>query len=163
MQLAPDVIKAMEAKGKGKVVAAFGTLVERIMVNLTNPDPKLGAERGTAKHPHPFLTDMNVRKALSLAIDRKLLVEIGYGSAGKPTCNVLPAPAIYKSTANEACLVQDIAGANKLLDDAGWKKGGDGVRAKDGMRLSVLYQTSTNAVSPGLSGVDKAVVEGDWC
>ncbi len=146
MQLAPDVIKAMEAKGKGKVIAAFGTLVERIMVNMTNPDPKLGAERGTAKHPHPFLTDMNVRKALSMAIDRKLLVEIGYGSAGKPSCNVLPAPAIYKSTANDGCLVQDVAGANKILDDAGWKKGGDGIRAKDGVRLSILYQTSTNAV-----------------
>ncbi|MEM7425577.1 MAG: peptide ABC transporter substrate-binding protein [Pseudomonadota bacterium] len=146
MQLAPDVIKAMEAKGKGKVIAAFGTLVERIMINLTNPDPKLGDERATAKHPHPFLTDMNVRKALSMAIDRNLLVEIGYGSAGKPSCNVLPAPAIYKSTANDGCLVQDVAGANKILEDAGWKKGADGIRAKDGVRLSILYQTSTNAV-----------------
>ena len=146
MQLAPDVIKAMEAKGKGKVVAAFGTLVERIMINFTNPDPALGAERATAKHPHPILTDMAVRKALSMAIDRNLLVEIGYGSAGRPSCNVLPAPEIYKSTANDACLTQDIDGAKKLLDEAGWKPGGDGVRVKDGKRLSLLYQTSTNAV-----------------
>ncbi|NNF76576.1 MAG: peptide ABC transporter substrate-binding protein [Rhizobiales bacterium] len=146
MQLAPDVIKAMEAKGKGKVVAAFGTLVERIMINFTNPAPELGAERATAKHPHPILTDIAVRKALSMAIDRKLLVEIGYGSAGRPTCNVLPAPEIYKSSANDACLVQDIEGAKKLLEDAGWKAGADGVRAKDGIRLSLLYQTSTNAV-----------------
>ncbi len=146
MQLAPDVIKAMEAKGKGKVIAAFGTLVERIMINFTNPDPALGAERATAKHPHPILTDINVRKALSLAVDRNLLVEIGYGSAGRPTCNVLPAPEIYKSSANDACLKQDIEGAKKLLDEAGWKPGGDGVRTKDGRRLSLLYQTSTNAV-----------------
>ncbi|MEM1201492.1 MAG: ABC transporter substrate-binding protein, partial [Pseudomonadota bacterium] len=34
----------------------------------------------------------------------------------------------------------------KLLDEAGWKPGGDGVRMKDGKRLSLLYQTSTNAV-----------------
>lgn len=146
MQLAPDVIKAMEAKGKGKVIAAFGTTVERIMVNQTNPDPALGAERGTAKHPHPFLTDMAVRKALSLAIDRKLLVEIGYGAAGKVTCNVLPAPAIYNSSANDNCMTQDIAGARKTLDAAGWKPGPDGIRTKDGKRLSLLYQTSTNAV-----------------
>ena len=146
MQLAPNVIQAMEAKGKGKVVAAFGTLVERIMINFTNPAPELGAERATAKHPHPILTDIAVRKALSMAIDRNLLVEIGYGSAGRPTCNVLPAPEIYKSSANDACLVQDIEGAKKLLDEAGWKVGADGVRAKDGKRLSLLFQTSTNAV-----------------
>ncbi|MEM8647235.1 MAG: peptide ABC transporter substrate-binding protein [Pseudomonadota bacterium] len=146
LQLAPDVMQAMEAKGKGKVVAAFGTLVERIVINFTNPDPALGPERATAKHPHPILTDLNVRKALSMAIDRNLLVEIGYGSTGRPSCNVLPAPKIYRSTANDACLTQDIEGAKKLLDEAGWKPGGDGVRMKDGKRLSLLYQTSTNAV-----------------
>ena len=106
----------------------------------------MGDERSTVKHPHPFLTDMAVRKALSMAIDRELLVEIGYGTAGSPTCNVLPAPEIYKSTANDGCLVQDLEGAKKVLDDAGWKVGSDGVREKDGVRLSILYQTSTNAV-----------------
>ena len=146
LQLAPEVLDQMAGAGKGTVVSAFGTLVERIMVNQTDVNPDLGDERGTVKHPHPFLTDINVRKALSMAIDRELLVEIGYGKAGRPTCNVLPAPAIYASTANDGCLVQDIAGANALLDEAGWVKGADGVRAKDGVRLKMLYQTSTNAV-----------------
>ena len=147
LQLAPDVINDMEAKGMGTVVADFGTSVERLMVNLTDVSPELGDERGTAKHPHPFLTDKAVRQALSMAIDRELLTEIGYGPAGTPTCNVLPAPAIYASTANDGCLVQDIAGANALLDSAGWvDSDGDGVRDKDGVKLSILYQTSTNAV-----------------
>jgi peptide/nickel transport system substrate-binding protein len=146
LQLAPDVLANMEAAGKGKVISAFGTSVERIMINFTDVSSSLGDTRGTIANAHPFLTDINVRKALSMAIDRVLLTEIGYGPAGTPTCNVLPAPAIYASTANDGCLTQDIAGANKLLDDAGWVKGGDGVRAKDGLRLSVLYQTSTNAV-----------------
>ncbi|MGH1459438.1 MAG: peptide ABC transporter substrate-binding protein [Paracoccaceae bacterium] len=146
LQLAPEVLAKMEAAGKGKIVSGFGTLVEQIQVNQTDTSAALGDERGTAKHPHPFLTDINVRKALSMAIDRELLTEIGYGDAGRPTCNVLPAPAIYASTANDGCLVQDIAGANKILDDAGWAKGADGVRAKDGVRLSMLFQTSTNAV-----------------
>ena len=146
LQLAPEVLKKMEAAGKGKVVAAFGTSVERIMMNFTDVSADLGDRRGTTDHPHPFLTDINVRKAMSMAIDRNLLTEIGYGDAGRPTCNVLPAPDIYASSANDGCLTQDIAGANKMLDDAGWARGGDGVRAKDGVRLSVLYQTSTNAV-----------------
>ena len=35
--------------------------------------------------------------------------------------------------------------ANQILDAAGWKRGADGIRAKDGKRLKFLYQTSTNA------------------
>ena len=147
MQLAPDVIAKMEKAGKGQVVAAFGTLVERIMVNMTDPDPKHGETRSTVAHPHPFLSDVAVRKAMSMAIDRNLLTEIGYGEkAGRVTCNVLPAPAIQASTANDACLKQDIEGAKKVLEDAGWKVGSGGVREKDGVKLEVLYQTSTNAV-----------------
>lgn len=146
LQLAPEVLTRMEAAGKGRNVATFGTSVERILVNLTDVSPDLGDERGTVAHPHPFLTDIDVRKALSLAIDRTLLVEIGYGDFGRLTCNVLPAPAAYNSTANDSCLVQDIEGAKKLLDDAGWVPGPDGIRARDGVPLSILYQTSTNAV-----------------
>jgi len=146
LQLAPDVLAHMAKAGKGQVISGFGTSVERIMINLTDPSPDLGEARATKAHAHPFLSDINVRKALSMSIDRALLTEIGYGATGKATCNVLPAPAIYASTANDACLVQDMAGAKALLDDAGWVVAGDGIRAKDGVRLSVRYQTSTNAV-----------------
>ena len=146
LQLAPDVIAKMEEAGKGVAIAGFGPLVERLEMNLTDPSPALDADtRSTRKAPHPFLTDMNVRKALSMAIDRPLLVEIGYGKAGKVTCDLVPAPDLYAAK-NDFCMSQDIAGANALLDEAGWKRGGDGVRAKDGVRLSILYQTSTNAV-----------------
>ena len=146
LQLAPDVLAKMAEAGKGKPIAAFGTLVERIEINWTDASPDLPeGERSTAKHPHPILSDINVRKALSMAIDRNLLVEIGYGQAGRPTCNLVPAPELYASD-NTDCLTQDIEGAKKLLDEAGWVPGGDGVRAKDGKRLSLVYQTSTNAV-----------------
>ena len=147
LQLAPDVIANMEAAGKGVAISAFGTLVERIEMNLTDPSPDLPeGERSTAKHPHPFLSDIRVRKALSMAIDRNLLTEIGYGKAGRPTCNLVPGPDAFVSD-NTACLTQDIEGAKALLDEAGWTDSdGDGIRDKDGKKLSLLYQTSTNAV-----------------
>jgi len=147
LQLAPDVIASMAAGGKGVPVSAFGTLVERIEVNMTDPSPSLPeGERSTLAHPHPFLSDPAVRAALSMAIDRNLLVEVGYGQAGRPTCNLVPAPAIFASD-NTGCLTQDIEGAKALLDAAGWvDSNGDGVREKDGVELRVLYQTSTNAV-----------------
>ncbi len=146
LQLAPDVLEGMQDAGLGLVVSGFGTLVERLIVNLTDPSPGLGDARSTRKHPHPILSDRAVRKALSMAIDRATLVEIGYGPAGRVTCNIVPAPEPYTSTANDDCLVQDLDGANRLLDEAGWHPGADGIRQKDGVRLSLVYQTSTNAV-----------------
>ncbi|KZY40111.1 peptide ABC transporter [Roseovarius sp. HI0049] len=147
LQLAPDVLANMESAGKGQIISGFGTLVERIMVNQTDPSPEHGDRRATLDHPHPFLTDKAVRQALSMAIDRELLVEIGYGDAGRVTCNVLPAPEIYASTANDDCKVQDIEGAKAVLEEAGWTDtNGNGTRDKDGVELSMLFQTSTNAV-----------------
>ena len=147
LQLAPDVLAGMEAAGKGKVINAFGTLVERIEMNMTDPSPDLAeGERSTTKHPHPILSDIKVRQALSMAIDRNLLVEVGYGSAGRPTCNLVPAPEMFASD-NTGCLKQDVEGAKALLEEAGWTDSdGDGIRDKDGKKLSLLYQTSTNAV-----------------
>ena len=154
LQLAPDVLARMGRGGKGKTVAAFGTLVERIEMNLTDPSPKHGDARATTKHPHPFLTDIRVRKALSMAIDRNLLVEVGYGPAGRPTCNLVPAPIAFASS-NTDCIKQDMAGAKALLDQAGWRVGPDGVRAKDGVKMEILYQTSTNAVRQNFQALVK--------
>jgi peptide/nickel transport system substrate-binding protein len=146
LQLAPDVISQMEAAGKGKAVAGFGPLVERLMLNNTNPSPDLGPDERSVVRPHPFLSDPAVYKAMSMAIDRELLVEIGYGKAGKVTCSWVPAPEAY-AISPEGCNVQDVAGANAMLDEAGIvDTDGDGIREKDGVPLKVLYQTSTNAV-----------------
>jgi len=147
LQLAPDVIATMARGGRGVPVAAFGTLVERIEINMTDPSPDLPADiRSTRAAPHPILSDIRVREALSRAIDRDLLVEIGYGQSGLPTCNLVPAPPAFASDANDNCLVQDQDRARELLDEAGWVPGADGIRVKDGVRLVLDYQTSTNAV-----------------
>jgi peptide/nickel transport system substrate-binding protein len=155
LQVEPEILAKMAEVGKGTIIAGFGTSVERLMVNFTNPDPNLGDDRAeylggnNNRNPHPFLSDYAVRRALSLAIDRQILVDAGYGSAGKIGCNVLPAPAIYASDANDECKTQNVDEANRILDEAGWVRGSDGVRAKNGVRLSILYQTSTNSVRQG--------------
>jgi len=168
LQVEPEILRAMEAAGKGKIVASFSSAVERLIVNFTNPDPALGDDRsvwmdndgdGVNDNPHPFLSDYNVRRALSLAIDRSVITQVGYGDAGIPGCNILPAPAIYVSTANDECLTQNVDEANRLLDEAGWVRGADGVREKDGVRLSILYQTSTNSVRQGTQALIKQMWE----
>ena len=146
LQLAPDVIAKMQEGGKGTPVAGFGPLVERIMLNHTNPDPALGPDERAVIRPHPFLQEPAVYKAMSMAIDRPLLVEVGYGEAGRVSCNWVPAPEIFAST-SLSCDTQDIAGANALLDEAGFvDTDGDGVREVNGVPMKLLYQTSTNAV-----------------
>jgi peptide/nickel transport system substrate-binding protein len=158
-QINPDQQKQMEAGGKGSFVNAFGTLVERIEINMTDPSPALPeGERSTTKHPHPIFSDPNVRKALSMAIDRQALVDIGYGGAGRPTCNLVPAPA-YQASDNTECLTQDIEGAKALLAEAGWTDtDGDGIVDKDGKKFSILYQTSVNAVRQDF----QALIKGWW-
>jgi peptide/nickel transport system substrate-binding protein len=157
-QINPEQQAQMAAAGKGVLLNGFGTLVERIEMNMTNPSPDLPeGERSTTKHPHPFLTDINVRKALSMAIDRQILVDIGYGAAGRPTCNLVPAPELFASP-NTDCIAQDMEGAKALLESSGWvDSDGDGVREKDGMRLKLVYQTSTNPVRQDFQAVIK-----DW-
>jgi peptide/nickel transport system substrate-binding protein len=152
LQISPAVLNNMEAAGQGTVVVAFATNVERLMINQTNPDPMLDADSRSVwmedgSNPHPFLTEPAVWQALSMAIDRNLIAEQLYGAGGIAVCNVLPGPPIYASTNNDSCLVQDVAGANAMLDEAGiMDTDGDGVREYMGVPLSVTYQTSTNAV-----------------
>ncbi len=151
LQVEPAVLNEMAAKGNGVVGSAFAGNVERILINFTNPDANLGDLRSVwsadAPNPHPFLSDPAVRQAFSMAIDRSIIAEQLYGAAGVPTCNILSGPPAVVSTNNDACLPQDIEGANALLDGAGWvDSNGDGARDKDGVEMKVLYQTSTNSV-----------------
>ena len=67
-----------------------------------------------------------------------------YGRQGQATANFLNAPSKFSSKNNKWELNPDKAG--QILEAAGWKKGADGIRAKDGKKLKMVYQTSINAV-----------------
>ena len=146
VQVEPEILAEMEVEeGQGKVVSAFASLVERIVLNQTNPDPELGDDRSEyldGQNPHPFLSFKPIRQAMSMAIDRGRISEELYGFAGESTCNLVTGPPRYVSTANDGCLSQDIEGAKKLLDDNRVvDTDGDGVREHDGVPLRVTFQT----------------------
>ena len=153
VQVLPETLQKLQDADHVSVAFAFSSLVERLVINLTNPDLELGARRSEWSpddpNPHPFLSDPSVREALSLAIDRDRIVDDFYGPTGQPICNIITRPAAYASPNNDDCLVQDIEMAMDVLDEAGWLPGEDGIREKDGVRLSVLYQTSTNDARQG--------------
>jgi peptide/nickel transport system substrate-binding protein len=127
-------------------------------MNMTNPSPDLPeGERATASTRTRFFRTSTFAKRCRWRLTANLLVEIGYGQAGRPTCNLVPAPELFASE-NTECLTQDIAGANALLDEAGWvDSNGNGIRDKDGVELEILYQTSTNAVRQDFQALIK-----DW-
>ena len=161
LQIDPQTLGSFQEIGKGTVRPAFAALVEHLVVNFTNPDPALGDRRSewsNGNNPHPFLTDPAVRRALSLAIDRGHIVEQLYGAAGRAACNIILAPPQYASPNNEGCLTQNIEEARTLLDRAGWIPDSDGIREKDGVRLKILYQTSTNPVRQGT----QELIQGWW-
>ena len=150
LQIEPDELKRLQDMGDGTVVTAFSSNVERVMLNQTNPDPSLGDDQSEyldGNNPHPFLSNGDIRRAMSLAIDREAIAEELYGFAGKPSCNLIVGPPNYVSSANDGCLTQDIGEANRLLDGAGaLDSNGDGVREFDSVPLKVVFQTSTNDV-----------------
>ncbi len=66
-----------------------------------------------------------------------------YGRQGQTTANFLNAPARFRS--ENTRWEFNVDKANAILEAAGWKRGPDGLRAKDGKKLKLLFQTSTNA------------------
>ncbi|SRR5579883_1567380 len=144
LQVEVPVLKQLEAAGKGKLDIVFGGLAERIFLNQTDPNKATkDGERSSIQFPHPFFTDKKVRQALSYAIDRDTINQQLYGPTGRPISNTLIAPDVYNSL--NTTYKFDLKQAAALLDEAGWKvSNGNGIRTKNGVELSVLFQTGVN-------------------
>ena len=142
IQVEDEVLLRMEKGGRGKTIYAVGADIETIFINLTDPNTEIDGERSSIKTKHPLFSDPTVRKALSVLVDRDAIKNVIYGRAGRTTANFfngLPRFA-SKNTSWEFSIEK----AAKLLDEAGWKPGADGIREKDGKKLKLLFQTSTN-------------------
>lgn len=143
MQVEDDILKRLEQGGKGRADIVAGGNIEHIQLNNTDPWKEVDGERASIKTTHPFLTDPAVRQALNLLVDRGSVQEQIYGRTGIATANFINAPSrfVSKSTKWEF----NVDKANQILDAAGWKRGSDGIRTKDGKKLKLVYQTSINA------------------
>jgi peptide/nickel transport system substrate-binding protein len=142
MQVEDEILKRLEQGGKGKADIVAGGNIEHIQCNFTDPWKDVDGERSSAKTTHPTLSDPAVRQALNLLVDRASVQEQIYGRTGVATANFLNQPARFQSKATKWEL--NVDKANQILEAAGWKKGADGIRAKDGKKLKFVYQTSIN-------------------
>ena len=143
LQVADDILKRLEQGGKGRVVLVNGGAVEHIQCNASDPWKEVDGERSSLKTSHPFLSDPAVRQALNLLVDRAAINEQIYGRLGQASANYLNGPPRFRSSSTRWEF--NVEKAAQVLEAAGWKRGADGVRAKDGKRLKLLYQTSINA------------------
>ena len=88
-----------------------------------------------------FTSDLQVRRAINIGINREQMIEnvmYGYGTAAYSVCDGMP-------WYNEAAEVEyDLEAALKILDEAGWIAGADGIREKDGVRaaFTLMYPAS---------------------
>ena len=162
LQVPPAILAQMEAEGFGVLDVGFNTSVEGIRLNQTNPNGDPASDYAGGTNPNPFFFEnADLHKALSLAINRQEIADVAYGAAGSPTCNIWPVSGPALSTNNDVCLVQDIAEANRILDeDLGYlDTDGDGIRElPDGTPLAWDYITSTNQVRQDT----QALVESYW-
>jgi len=142
MQVEDEILQRLEKGGKGVAVITPGGNIEHIQLNSTDPWTEVDGERSSLKTKHPFLSDPAVRQALAMLVDRKSVEDHIYGRTGSATGNFLNNPERVRSKNTKWEF--NVEKASKLLEDAGWKKGPDGVRAKDGKKLKLVYQTSIN-------------------
>ncbi|MEU4172510.1 ABC transporter substrate-binding protein [Streptomyces sp. NPDC026665] len=129
-----SVGRADEAALKGGQVA---------FLRRANPGITFGLGLNNAR---PALKDARVRRAILSAIDRKQIADTVFPTGTRPATSVLAhTTPDYTSLAPDLSL--DTAKAKSLLDEAGWKAGGDGIRVKDGKKLSLTVDWVPNAAT----------------
>jgi peptide/nickel transport system substrate-binding protein len=159
LQLEAPVVKELEAAGKGKIISTPNSLVERIVINHSDPNPnRAEGERSSLQIPHPFLSDEKVRQALNLAINRDAIAQQLYGPTGVATANFLAAPPEYNSPNTRYEFNPEKAA--QLLDEAGWKDtNNNGTRDKNGVEMNVVFQTSVNPLRQKTQEIVKQTLE----
>jgi peptide/nickel transport system substrate-binding protein len=145
MQVEDEILlkleKAENAKGHAEIVPSRA--IEHIQINFSDPWTEVDGERSSPKTKHPLFSDPSVRQALCLLVDRASIEAHIYGRTGVATGNFLNNPErfVSKNTKWEF----DVGKANRVLEEAGWTRGTDGIRAKNGKKLRLVFQTSINA------------------
>jgi len=103
----------------------------------------------------PALQDVKVRQALIYGLDRQKLIDVVYQGYGSVAIEPIAPISWAYNTDGVNPYKFDPAQANKLLDEAGWKVGGDGIRVKDGKRLELTLLVSKKVLNDALIPIAK--------
>jgi peptide/nickel transport system substrate-binding protein len=142
LQVEDELLLRLEQGGKGKTSITPGGNIEFIQLNMADPWTEIDGERAHPKSKHPILSELAVRQALNLLVDRAGIQKFIYGRTGIATANFLNNPQRFASKNTK--FEFNIDKAIQVLETAGWKKGADGIREKGGKKLKFVFQTSIN-------------------
>jgi peptide/nickel transport system substrate-binding protein len=92
-------------------------------------------------HGKPMFKELPVRQALYYGMDKRAIIEQIYNGVANPVEGYLPATS-WAYNANLPKHEYNPDKAKQILDESGWKPGGDGIRAKNGVRLSFTNSTT---------------------
>jgi len=92
-------------------------------------------------HNMVLASHLEVRQAMAMAVDQQTIIAGALKGQGTLLCTDHPAAYHPGFEPIAPCPVFELAAANKLLDDNGWVRGPDGVRARDGQRLEFEYSS----------------------
>ncbi len=96
---------------------------------------------------NPLLSDIRVRQALVAGVDSQEVVDTVFTENYPRATSALSASALGYKDESEY-YEYDPDKAEELLDEAGWEPGGDGIREKDGQRLSLdVYEAKAQPLS----------------
>jgi peptide/nickel transport system substrate-binding protein len=110
------------------------------LVTRANPGQVFGL---TFNQKRPIVSDLVVRKAIAQAVDPKAVRDTALNDLFEVADSVLGSTTPgYADTSST--ISYDPAAAKKALDAAGWEKGSDGIRAKDGQKLQLKLVWITN-------------------
>ena len=93
-------------------------------------------------HNQVLASHLEVRQVMAMAIDQQALIKVARHGFASPLCTDHPSAYHPGYAPFSSCPVYDPATANQLLDDNGWVRGADGVRARGGQRLEFEYSTN---------------------
>src|SRR4029450_9257841 len=152
VQMEHEILRRLEQSPKGRFVIRRTPNVEYIQLNQTDPSRDVDGERSSVKTKHPFLTDPAVRSAFALLVDRESIQKDIWGRQADVTANFMNRPPFVSPNTRWEFNVDK---ANAILDAAGWKRGADGIRAKNGTRLKVLFQGVNQPIRQKMQSVVK--------
>jgi peptide/nickel transport system substrate-binding protein len=143
LQVEDEILKRLEKGGKGSVSVTPGGNIEFILLNTTDPWTEVDGERSSLKTKHPTLQRSRGAQgdcACWSTASRSRSSSTAAAARRRATSCTVRRASIAKNNPIEF----NVDKANEILEKAGWKKGADGIRAKDGKKLKFVYQTSIN-------------------
>jgi len=140
MTVAPEILKQLTDAGKAVPIRS-GFYTEQLLLNTTDPRNEVEGELSSPKSKNPYFSDPLVRQAFTYVVDRQSIATNLWGPGGTAGNTLIPIVRGDKGLP----FSYDLKKAGDMLDQAGWKKGADGIREKNGVKMNMTARSSITA------------------